>query len=313
MLSICIPTYNRDQTVKRNILHIFEILAKNGLEDLVSINVSDNNSQDKTSDVLDEILNTYTPKFHFRVHHHTRKLKIQDNLIYVAAMSKTEKFMWLGDDDFFSEDYLLKVIELITTDKNVSGIIPAFKEVGISGEELSGSRDLGKESKIYSPGFATCLKMSWRGHQMSGLVFDRHILEYYQKNEVSNMYPFIFFAAFASLHGHIFHLTEFPIEVTQPGQEKKDWGYDQDGLFNEVFDNYSKLEVGMLRKTLLQLYFYYQQFGRLLAYKRNGFRGVMKAYIKVEFSKNGTFLFKICFPLFAVTHIIFLKIREYLK
>ena len=90
---------------------------------------------------------------------------------------------------------------------------------------------------------------------MSGLVFQTDVLVAYNKYRIKNMYPFIFFVAYSSLKYKTLHLTEFPIKVTLPDQKNKYWTYGEDGLLNEIFDNYIKLPLNNIQVTLLQLNF----------------------------------------------------------
>jgi len=40
------------------------------------------------------------------------------------------------------------------------------------------------------------------------------------------------------LNGNGYHLTDYPVKITQPRQDKKDWGYKDGSLVSEIFDNY---------------------------------------------------------------------------
>ena len=206
--------------------------------------------------------------------------------------------MYLGDDDYIEFDYLRRVLEIIKGVRSVSAIFPAFIPISPNGEKLLGGRDLHEPSKYYKKGFKNCLLNSNKGHQLSGLVFKRKgLLNSYVENKVQNIYPFIYFSAYSCINGDSYHLTDYPILVTQPGQENKDWNYGNDGLLNEIFDNYNKLQVNYLKKSLLQYYFFDKQRWRLFRYLRIGNKVFNKAFKSILFSENSTYAFRFLFLL----------------
>jgi hypothetical protein len=47
----------------------------------------------------------------------------------------------------------------------------------------------------------------------------------------------MFFVGFNAKRGAVYHLTEYPVKVTQPPAGGKDWGYGDDGLVIDRFKN----------------------------------------------------------------------------
>jgi abequosyltransferase len=305
-LSICIPTYNRAVFLSKNIGIIINSIKIQKLFNKVEIIISDNNSTDDTSEIVKHFILS-NPNIFISYFKQEESIPIYENQLYTVEKSSGEYFMWMGDDDFFVNQYLQKVITFIE-EKEVGFIVSSYKYVDINGKGLEGGRDLNLPTKIYNPSFRNCLINSWRGHQMSGLVFKTSVLNEYRSMKVDNMYPFIYFSAFSCLNEKTLHLTEFPIIVTRPGQENKAWDYGEDGLLNDIFDNYNKLEIIFLKKTILQLSFFTKQPWRLLNYEKQGFKVLISAFFKICFSKNSTFLFKLLFPLVSI--IMYLKIKN---
>src|SRR5690606_4036196 len=117
-------------------------------------------------------------------------------------------------------------------------IIPSIEVIDAEGAFLKKGRDSRLPNSFHKKGFRNCLTHSWRGHQLSGVVLKRIGLygSYIDRN-VGNIYPFIYFVSFNCLYGNTFHFTQYPVMVTVPGQQNKDWTYGKDGLLNDIFDN----------------------------------------------------------------------------
>ena len=95
-LSICIPTYNRIETLKLCIDRV--ICARKGFEDNVEIIISDNGSNDGTY----EYLKTLQYK-NFYVYHNEENLGFNRNVILLLEKYSSGIFAWtLGDDDYIS-------------------------------------------------------------------------------------------------------------------------------------------------------------------------------------------------------------------
>ena len=310
LLSILIPTYNRSNFLIKNLTLMWEYFSRLEIKDQLEIVVSNNNSSDDT-DLKIKALMSGNSNFNIRYYTQSKNIGPEKNSLFVLDKSNGEYVMFLGDDDYLDFNYLLKVLDCLKLNSKITSIIPNFVQIDMEGNLLSIGRDYGLKSKIYYRGFNNCLINSWRGHQLSGLVLKKDFLyQEYIENKVSNMYPFIFFLGLSCLKGNSLHLTDFPVKVTQPGQQNKDWGYGKDGLINEIFDNYNKLPVNYFKKSLLQLYFFNKQNWRLFMYKSNGFQSLINPFFRILLSDNSTFIFKILFPFLVFLIIIRLKIKS---
>ncbi|WP_339916179.1 glycosyltransferase family 2 protein [Yeosuana marina] len=296
-LSILIPTYNRSKFLLENLEILKDCIFKLGKQKSIEIIVSNNCSTDDTDKITTSFSDNY-PELKLKYFSQNKNIGLEKNALFVLNEAQGEYIMYLGDDDFLEFSYLKGVIEYIQTNTNVHCIIPSFVAINVKGDKVEGGRDFILPNKLSKRGFNNCLKNSWRGHQLSGLVLKRdNLYNSYINNKVNNIYLFIYFVAYCCLKGDTYHLTEFPVKVTQPGQENKDWGYGKDGLLNEVFDNYRKLKVNYLQKSFLQLSFYYKQSWRLSIYKKKNLKSYFLAFCNILSSSNSTMLFKILFPI----------------
>jgi glycosyltransferase involved in cell wall biosynthesis len=306
-LSILIPTYNRVDSLLKNLNLLADYILKGALKGKIEIIISNNNSKDKT-DYAVKKFQKENSQINLRYFLQTVNIGLEKNALFILDKAQGEYVMYLGDDDFIEYEYLVGCIKHLHEHKTTSCIIPSFKAIDINGNHIEGKgRDLNIKSKVYKKGFKNCLENSWRGHQLSGLILIREgLLEKYYSQNVQNIYPFIFFVAYSCLNGNCFHFTQHPVKVTQPGQGKKDWGYGHDGLLNEIFDNYSKLSINAFYKTALQIKHFQKQRWRLWIYRDNGTKEFFKAFWAIMLTSNSTAYFKIVFPF----EVFLLKLRS---
>ena len=311
LLTILIPTYNRENFLKKNCADIAEMICSNGLESEVGLVISNNASTDGTGQFLDAFKDS--AKINVNVIHQAENIGSVNNVLFLLKHSDTKYILFLGDDDFLHSDYLSEVVSAIKNIKsNISAIIPSNIAVSESGEELGYSRDTHLETKVYSTGFASCLANSWRGHQLSGLVFRREGLwDLCETNNITNMYLFIYLVAVSCLRGRVVHLTSLPVKISRPTQEAKGWSYDADGLISHIFDNYKKLEgISFIQRMRLELKVLDEQYWRYMMYLKKGFGAFIRAMWKIVTGKNTSkptkFLFPLLMPLFLLKRIIVL-------
>jgi len=312
-LSILIPTYNRDYYVIKNIELLSKIIRINKIENEVEIVISNNNSTDLTKEKIDTFVQKNDDiKFLFNTQDKNNGL--EKNALFTLKMARGIFVMYLGDDDFLDLEYFKNVVKYISEIKKLNVIIPNNYPIDTNGIIIGEQRDKNKSTLILNSGFITCYKYSWRAHQLSGLVLRREgLYEAYIKHKVSNIYPFIFFVAYLSLHGKVVHLVENPIKITTVNQKNKDWNYGNDGLINDVFDNYNKLDINVLYKTLLQIKFLYVQPWRIFIGKNgeNNKSNKIKHYFRLFLTPNTAILFKILLP--GIIFILFLRLNVYQK
>lgn len=308
-LSILIPTFNRSHFLLKNLRLLCSYLGTLRKNDEIEIVVSDNCSTDDTHEKVKKFVKEH-PQFRINYYHHAYNLGLEKNALHVLKEAKGQYVMFLGDDDFISLGYLEGVLTSLGEDSEISCIIPSFIVVDIDGKRVKKGRDTDLPNRSYKKGFKTCYINSWRGHQLSGLVLKREgLLSAYQINNVSNIYPFIFFVGYATLRGSTYHLTQYPVSVTDPGQGKKDWNYTEDGLLLDVFDNYIKLPLNPLQITKLQLKFIGVSSWRLWGSKKTG-GTLLKNSVRLMKSDKTNWTFKVLFPLFVLYQFAHRRLRS---
>lgn len=107
LLSICIPTFNRAETLKLLLENISRECAYD--IDKIEIVISDNASTDHTADVVNE----YS---HLPIRYRKNKTNIggAGNILSVAAELATGEFVWIvGDDDLILPDGIKNVLDSI--------------------------------------------------------------------------------------------------------------------------------------------------------------------------------------------------------
>lgn len=301
-LSILIPTYNRARDLDKNLKLLNSYIDNNKLSGRVNIIVSNNKSTDETIDVIAR----HEKSNHVVAYNQPCNIGLEKNALYVLEKSESKFVMYLGDDDYLDEQYLMQVLDVIGEYAGLSCVIPSFVGITPSGDIIpNNGRDIGLKSKFFHSGYTGCYINAARGHQLSGLVFRRDgLFDAYRDNNVCNIYPFIFFVAYSCLHGDVFHLTDYPVKVTQPGQDKKDWGYKDDGLISEIFDNYAKLpDISAFQRFLLEMKLLADQPWRITMYGRQ----MHLAVLSVIKNKNSSILTKI-----FITPFMTLKVSEFL-
>lgn len=299
MLSILIPTYNRSNFLNKNLEQLYEVIKRGNWEESIQLVISNNFSTDNTFEIIDKF-KRQDSSISILSFNQERNIGLENNSLFVLQNASMPFVMFLGDDDYLSYSYLENVLDVIKNE-DVNCIIPSYVPVFPNGEKIPNSkgRDVDAINKRFNKGFLNCLENSWRGHQLSGLVFKRKgLYESYKNQNVSNIYPFIYFTALSCLNGMTFLLVDYPILVTQPGQQNKDWGYGNIGLLDEIFDNYKKLDLDSLKKTRLQFKILDEQIWRIKNSLRNGKISFITTLFNAWFCRNSTLLFRVCFPFY---------------
>lgn len=306
LLSILIPTYNRCLFLERNLNSLSEIINLLSFNNLVEVVVSDNCSSDGTHNFLSKFI-IRDKSILIKSYRQNLNIGLEKNSIFVLQKARGAFVMYLGDDDYIQAEYLRQVMENLRLSEKLRCIIPNFELINKEGKKLGYVREERINSRTYEAGFRNCLRNSWKGHQLSGLVLHREeLLKDYYSRGINNIYLFIFFVAQSCLKGATLNINTHPVSVTHVDQNEKDWTYGEDGLFNEIFDNYNRLELNILARTLLQLKFFHVQPERLFNQRLFGFKRFTRSFLLILKSKNSTVLFKFLFP-FSVLFIYFIS------
>jgi glycosyltransferase involved in cell wall biosynthesis len=293
-----IPTYNRAEFLIKNIGILDEIIKKGGFGEQIDIIVSDNASTDTTISELREMM-TRTDLRITVYEQETNKGGVF-NCLFVLGKASSKYIMYLGDDDFISYEYLSECMDIIRKDPAMHAIVPNYVPVSVDGAIVANSRQQIGPTLSFNAGYDSVLENSWKGHQLSGLVFNRdNLAREYEKYKVSNMYLFIFFVAISAWTGKVYSISQNPVLVTQP-VKKKDWGYGGDGLVNDVFDNFKRLPVTYIQRFKLEFHFMVHQYWRFMMYKAHGNKAFFKALKNIALCPNATAFFTLSVPFLLI-------------
>lgn len=108
LVSVCIPTYNRADRLKRAVEKILDCTYKN-----VEIIISDNASTDHTQEVCAQLC-TSSPMIHY--FRHNLNQGPTKNFEFARSKVSGKYFVWLGDDDYFSSNYISLCVRELEAD-----------------------------------------------------------------------------------------------------------------------------------------------------------------------------------------------------
>lgn len=125
-IGICIPTYNRDQILIQSIEKTIEAIGKFQ----IPIYISDNNSFDRTQDVVFEIKQKYK---HIHYRKNIENLGSDRNIEEVLKYCNQDYCWLMGDDDFVGENFskLYSKINYLEADAYVIVRNPKFYPEGV--------------------------------------------------------------------------------------------------------------------------------------------------------------------------------------
>ena len=263
-LSILIPTYNRSTFLIKNLDLLSHYIRKGNFHKDIEIVISNNQSKDST-DVDIKYFQNNNIEINIQYFLQIENIGLEKNALFVLKEAKGNFVMYLGDDDYMDYQYLKETITTIEMEKLLTCIIPSNCPVNTQGHEQNYNkykgRDLNLPNRMYKAGFYNCLSNSWRGHQLSGLVFKREgLIDEYHERNINNIYPFIFMVAYNSLRGKTLHLTQYPLKITVVDQHNKDWDYTADGILIREDYSFNGLWEGVWR-------YWDRESGRFQGYK----------------------------------------------
>lgn len=248
MIDILIPTFNRSESLAKNLTLLNDLLIKERLIDCFRILVSNNCSTDETDKMLEEFSLNLICKL--VVYNQSTNIGLERNSIFLLQKSESKFVIYLGDDDYLPEGYLTELYFHVNTEPALGVVIPGFTSVDADGNKRVCRKILKGNLKL-NAGFLSVLRLSSYGHQLSGLLLRRDgLLESYTSNELfRNIYPFIFFVARNNEKFVSIFASRFQVLVSI--SNSKDWRYDEIGLLGEIIKNYKILyPSSVLKQTL---------------------------------------------------------------
>ncbi len=121
LLTIAIPTFNRGNLLRRNLDSITKSIF--GFESLVEVVISDNNSQDNTSNILKE----YEKYKYIKYYKNNENIGFNHNYIKIVDQYANGKYCWvLGDDDFIRIGAIEILVKILLSNESISFICLSF-------------------------------------------------------------------------------------------------------------------------------------------------------------------------------------------
>lgn len=249
-LSILIPTYNRAKYLEYNLRQLVMYILNDKLESKVCICISDNASTDNTREIVNKFMSLGVT---IKYNRQKQNLGYTKNVLSILAIVNTDWVMLLGDDDYLDSWYIKECLAQIASYPNLGCIIPNYIDYNTITNEYGLLREEHCKTQYYAAGFQACLKNSWRAHQLSGLCFRRaSVVEEYLKYNMNNLYPQMFFICYNALKYDVLHFGKRCLAVSGIPQTQKDWSYGDDGLMNEICENFKNLKISYRQRALLE-------------------------------------------------------------
>lgn len=239
-LDILIPTYQRCESLLKNINHLVSQIDKYGLHDDVKIIVSDNASTDDTQLCVKKIIESSAHKARIEYHRSERNVGLEKNAVKVVSLASADFVLWCGDDDYLAEGYLAYVVNKLNEHSEVGCIIPGLSSLHADGTVIEKRTENFSETDL-ARGYPSAWKYSHLGHQMSGLVVRRQGLleDYLAQPSYRNPYLFVYMVAYSLLKFDGVYAPVYKTLVTVFNE--KHWSYNKIGLLDEVFKSYYAL------------------------------------------------------------------------
>ncbi len=181
ILSICIPTYNRENSIKQTLEKLCAIVNNKDIE----IVISDNCSTDNTK----SICNFFSNKFDNIVYYCQKEnIGPDKNFEFVLTHAKG-KYRWLLGDGLFIDKINLSLLLNYVVSEDVDLIVLGEKERNSSDKE-----------KIYYDGNELLKEIGWHLTWISVLVFNERVINnsdfkrYYESNFIQTGIIFEYFS-----------------------------------------------------------------------------------------------------------------------
>lgn len=224
----------------------------------VCVIISDNASTDDTCSLMSKVQETACVRINYiRQEQNQGYCK---NVCLLLSKASTPWVMLLGDDDYLEPWYIEECLKQIEEHPNLGCIIPNYIAYNPQTKEYGATREPADDGVLYyNAGFDACLNTSYLAHSLSGLCFRKTDVVYkYLANKMNNLYPQIYFVAYNSLRFDVLHFKKVCLTVSDIPQTQKDWRYGDDGLINDIFENYKYLDISRKQRARLEAKFLQQ-------------------------------------------------------
>jgi len=124
LLTISIPTWNRELLLKELLFDLTQQITQFSLEDSIEILISDNNSEDNTW----QLINDYQSKFNFiSSNRNLSNVGAKSNVLKSMELAHSEFVLFLGDDDRIRKDCLPELLSILKGSSNLGVLVDISK------------------------------------------------------------------------------------------------------------------------------------------------------------------------------------------
>ena len=196
LLTVCIPTYKRPETLRKCIESVSKRIEKYSLADVVNIYVANDASPDNTIDILNkfeslEYFNSVTREVNLGMN-----VNIKNMLNEVNEKSKYQ--LIITDDDYLQPDILNEIVEFLRNQNDINNIhaiwTPRYSYTEDNELHAVVCNSLGK-SQLVKPAASNVGKYMNNGFILSGLILQSKFIdfEFWDEYKENAYFPIIFF------------------------------------------------------------------------------------------------------------------------
>ncbi|RCX19062.1 glycosyl transferase family 2 [Fontibacillus phaseoli] len=210
LLSICIPSYNRGNRAYENILHLLKLYYDEEIEFIISNNGTQNETTEYYN-AIEDIKDTRIKYYAFK-----ENMGFAINCCKICEMASGKFILLVSDEDLVNLSVLPSIMNLLTPSDSGLSILKTSTNSNYKLSNLSAS-----------PGRDALLEFMLSSNYMSGIIFNRGLLnkynglEYIKKNldnTVCFYYPHMFWELLLCQYGKV-QSTSF-ILITEGKAEK---------------------------------------------------------------------------------------------
>lgn len=219
-LSICIPTFNRADLLKENMLELISIVK----DYKIPIYVSNNCSTDQTELTVLNLKGQYE-----YIHYFKQNKNIHDeNFPFILRQSSTEYAWLMGDKSRIRAGWIPKILEIIEHN--------SFDAIVVNTE---GQRVKGIPSQVYSDHNSLLVDLGWHMTLISSLIFSKSLISEIDFERYTNtnfMHVAGIFEGIAKRKFTILWINE-PIILGPKTLRRSGWIKDSLKIFIEIWAN----------------------------------------------------------------------------
>jgi abequosyltransferase len=176
LLSICIPSYNR----KDSLIRLLETIDD---KTLYKINVFINEDKSPNQLLIREAINSFRERSNLEIHYreNVQNIGYDGNLQDLITRANGDFIMFMGDDDFFITENFDEYLKFLFNNRDLAYILRTYKTI-----HEDGSEELFKyytRTTFFPPGEKTYIELFRKSVFISGFCFKRKLALPFITNE----------------------------------------------------------------------------------------------------------------------------------